>query len=120
SHTQEEMPGLVALAEGWPAVIGLAALLPSPVRPEGTEVPETLHEYFAEELYHGLGEELRWSVAQLSIAPSIHDDLSRALFGRRSRVVLNEGYRSGFLTKDANSYEMHPLLRQFLRTKLND
>jgi LuxR family maltose regulon positive regulatory protein len=117
-ETYEEMPGLVALAEGWPAVIGLAALLPSPLPSEGSEVPETLHEYFAEELYHGLSEELRWNLSQLSLAPSVDERLSRALFGARSRSVLEKGHRSGFLSRQLNAYEMHPLLRRFLRTKL--
>jgi LuxR family maltose regulon positive regulatory protein len=117
-ETYEEMPGLVALAEGWPAVIGLAALLPSPLPSEGSEVPETLHEYFAEELYHGLSEELRWNLSQLSLAPSVDERLSRALFGARARSVLEEGHRSGFLTRQLNAYEIHPLLRQFLRAKL--
>jgi LuxR family maltose regulon positive regulatory protein len=117
-ETYEEMPGLVALAEGWPAVIGLAALLPSPLPSEGSEVPETLHEYFAEELYHGLSEELRWNLSQLSLAPSVDERLSRALFGARARSVLEAGHRSGFLSRQLSSYEMHPLLRRFLRTKL--
>ena len=112
------MPGLVALAEGWPAVIGLAALLPSALPSEGSEVPETLHEYFAEELYHGLSEELRWNLSQLSLAPSVDERLGRALFGARARSVLEEGHRSGFLTRQLNAYEMHPLLRRFLRAKL--
>jgi LuxR family maltose regulon positive regulatory protein len=119
-ETYEEIPGLVALAEGWPAVIGLAALLPSPLPAHGSEVPDTLHEYFAEELFHGLTDELRWNLTQLSIAPTVGERLGRALFGVRVRKVLEEGHRSGFLTKQANTYEMHPLLRQFLRAKLTE
>jgi LuxR family maltose regulon positive regulatory protein len=119
-ETYEEMPGLVALAEGWPAVIGLAALLPTSLPTKGSEVPETLHDYFAEELYHSLTEDLRRNLLQLSIGPSVDERLTRALFGRRAQVVLEEGHRSGFLTRQFNSYEMHPLLRRFLRTKLQE
>jgi ATP/maltotriose-dependent transcriptional regulator MalT len=118
-ETYEEMPGLVALAEGWPAVIGLAALLPNRLPAEGSEIPETLHDYFAEELFHGLAPELRWNLAQLSLAPLLHDRLGRVLFGQRASLVFEEGHRSGFLTKQIASYEMHPLLRQFLRAKLD-
>src|SRR5437879_3696772 len=39
--------GLVALAEGWPAVIGLAALTEGRKLPEST-APSTLYDYFAE------------------------------------------------------------------------
>jgi LuxR family maltose regulon positive regulatory protein len=116
----EEMPGLVALAEGWPAVIGLAALVPTPLPSEDREIPETLHDYFAEELYHGLSNELRWNLAQLSLAQSLHDRLGRALFGACATEVFEGGHRSGFLSKQFASYEMHPLLRRFLRAKLSE
>jgi LuxR family maltose regulon positive regulatory protein len=120
SGSHEEMPGLVALAEGWPAVIGLAAFLRGPLRKRDNEVPETLHEYFAEELYHGLSEDLRWQLSQLALAPTLDDHLVRALFGKRAHAILGEGHQSGFLNIDGSSYEMHPLLRQFLRVKLAD
>ena len=119
AKSHDEMPGLVSLAEGWPAVIGLAALLPSRLPPSGTDLPETLHEYFAEELYHGLSDELRWNVFQLSLGSAIDDSVTHALFGKRGSVVLEQAYRSGFLTKETG-YELHPLLRQFLRTKSSD
>jgi ATP/maltotriose-dependent transcriptional regulator MalT len=120
AQSHDDMPGLVSLADGWPAVIGLAALLPSPLPADGTEVPETLHEYFAEELYHGLSDELQWNVFQLSLAHAVDDLLTHALFGKRSSAVLEEAHRSGFLTREGITYEMHPLLRQFLRTKSVD
>jgi ATP/maltotriose-dependent transcriptional regulator MalT len=118
SNRHEEMTGLVALAEGWPAVIGLAALLPAPFLSGETDVPETLHEYFAEELYQGLSDDTKWGLAQLALAPSIDDELIQALFGKAGAGVLQEAERAGFLTSDGGSYEMHPLLRQFLRSKL--
>jgi len=120
SGTHEEMPGLVALAEGWPAVIGLAAFLRGPLRKSNNEMPETLHDYFAEELYQGLSEELRWRLSQLALAPTLDDHLLRALFGKHAQSILEEGHHSGFLNRDASLYEMHPLLRQFLRVKLAD
>lgn len=100
-------------------MIGLAALLPSPMSNTHEEVPETLHEYFAEELYQGLSEEMRWSLTRLALAPSVDDRVVKAVFGDKG-AVLESGYRSGFLTKDASGYEMHPLLRHFLRTKMRD
>jgi ATP/maltotriose-dependent transcriptional regulator MalT len=120
SGAHEEMPGLVALAEGWPAVIGLAAFLRRPLRTSNTEVPETLHEYFAEELYQGLSEDIRWPLAQLALAPTLDGYLLRALFGQRAQKILDEAHHGGFLNRDGSSYEMHPLLRQFLRVKLAD
>jgi len=118
SHTHDDMPGLVSLAEGWPAVIGLAALVTEPLHAADEDVPETLHEFFAEELYQGLEPQLKWSLTQLSMAPSINERVMRLVFGDRVRVLLEDGYRCGFLTRGQHGYEMHPLLRQFLRTKI--
>jgi ATP/maltotriose-dependent transcriptional regulator MalT len=118
--SHEEMPGLVSLAEGWPAVIGLAALLPSRVAQNAGDIPETLHEYFAEELFQCLSEKLKWNLARLSLAPAITEQIARALFGDEGALVLRRGYRAGFLSKGPNGYEMHPLLRRFLRTKLRE
>jgi LuxR family maltose regulon positive regulatory protein len=118
-HQQGQLlPGLVGLAEGWPAVIGLAALLPPTAPPEGRDVPQALHEYFAEELYHALPFDLRNDLARLSIAPAIDQRLTALLFGPKGELVLERGSRSGFLTNVGEAYEMHPLLRKFLRTKL--
>jgi DNA-binding CsgD family transcriptional regulator/tetratricopeptide (TPR) repeat protein len=118
AHTHDEMPGLVSLAEGWPAVIGLAALLREPMHLTKAEVPDTLHEFFAEELYQGLEQTLKWSMTQLSLASSIDERVARSLFGEASNSILLGGYRSGFLSRGAQGYEMHPLLRQFLRSKV--
>jgi LuxR family maltose regulon positive regulatory protein len=120
SNRHREMTGLVALAEGWPAVIGLAALIPEPLLSGDTAVPETLHEYFAEELYQGLRADTKWALTQLALAPSINTGLLQALFGQRSASVMSEGERTGFLTSNGDSYDMHPLLRQFLRSKLSE
>jgi LuxR family transcriptional regulator, maltose regulon positive regulatory protein len=117
ARTHEELPGLVSLAEGWPAVIGLAALVPYPPPDSASEVPETLHEYFAQELYHAIDEDARWDVVALSIASNIDDGVAQALFGRRGHDVVENAYRGGFLTKASGRYEMHPLVRQFLHLK---
>jgi ATP/maltotriose-dependent transcriptional regulator MalT len=118
SHSHEEMPGLVSLADGWPAVIGLAALLTEPMQPTKDDVPETLHEFFAEELYQGLDDDLKWSLIQLSFGPSVDERVSRAVLGESSNSILQQGHRSGFLSRGRDGYEMHPLLRHFLRSKI--
>jgi LuxR family maltose regulon positive regulatory protein len=115
---QGALSGLVALAEGWPAVIGLASLVRSPVLLAGDEIPETLHSYFAEELYQDIDREAQWNLVQLSLAVSIDSDLATTLFGGRGKDVLEHGYERGFLSRDGEVYDLHPLLRQFLRSKL--
>ena len=45
--------GILALAGGWPAVVGLASLTTSesPLPDDGLDLPEQLYEFFAEEVY---------------------------------------------------------------------
>ena len=115
----EVASGLVALASGWPAVIGLAALTPQSLASVQSELPETLHDYFAEELYQAFPDDLRTSLAELSLAPTITADTVRALFGREAAVLLEQAAIHGFLAPSADErFEIHPLLRQFLRSKL--
>ena len=56
------LAGLVALAEGWPAVIGLASLVQAPALASNNDIPEALHSYFAEELYQEIEPELQWNL----------------------------------------------------------
>jgi LuxR family transcriptional regulator, maltose regulon positive regulatory protein len=115
---QTGLSGLVALAEGWPAVIGLASLVKSPVLFAGDEIPETLHSYFAEELYQDLTAEAQWNLVQLSLAATIDSDLAGTLFAARGKEVLEHADARGFLSREGDTYDLHPLLRQFLRSKL--
>src|SRR5262249_14813351 len=67
----------------------------------------------------GLEKRLQWSLIQLSLGPSIDECVSREVFGEGADSVLQRGYRCGFLSRDRQGYEMHPLLRQFLRSKVS-
>ena len=114
------MLSVLAHTGGWPAVIGLAALTKSPLLPTNT-IPQALYEYFAEELYQAAEEGIRWGLCQTAIPPSIDRELANALFGERtSDLVLNEAVRLGILNPDREKFELHPLLRAFLQTKLRE
>jgi LuxR family maltose regulon positive regulatory protein len=120
AKSHEQIPGLVTLAEGWPAVIGLAALVPYALPDDTSAIPETLHEFFAEELYDAVDPATRAAAVELSVAPTISDDVANAMFGEDGGAVLEASCRNGFLTKVGSGYEMHPLVRQFLKTKSAD
>ena len=113
-----EAPGLVALAEGWPAVIGLAALA------EGFELPsdsveEALYDYFAEELYQVAAPPVQSGLCKLALAPSITRSVGEAVLGNDLQDVLDAGFHLGFLSSvHRGAGEMHPLVRRFLETKL--
>ena len=71
---------LVERAEGWPAVIGLAALMENLKLPQD-DLPTKLYDYFAEEVYLQAEPAVRWGLCQLALAPMINTDLAEHLFG---------------------------------------
>jgi LuxR family maltose regulon positive regulatory protein len=113
--------GLVALAEGWPAVIGLAALADGPIPSEGS-VPGALYDYFAEELYQKTNRQIQSHLSVLALTPSLAREVIVDLFGETdSDIVLSEACRLGFVApRQGGVLEMHPLLRTFLLSKFNE
>ncbi|MEX2646348.1 MAG: LuxR C-terminal-related transcriptional regulator [Gaiellaceae bacterium] len=116
----EEVAGLMALTEGWPAVIGLASLSSEPVVSEA-EMPDTLYEYCAEELFQKFPRELRAALCTIALAPSISVDLLRELFGEKAARIAHAAEEGGFVTRGkSGDFDMHPLLRTFLLAKLDE
>src|SRR6266508_4339360 len=116
----EEVAGLMALTEGWPAVIGLASLSTEPVVSEA-ELPDTLYEYCAEELFQKFPRVLRTALCTIALAPSISVELLRELFGEEAARVAHAAEEGGFVTRSkSGDFDMHPLLRTFLLAKLEE
>ena len=115
-----EASGIVALADGWPAVIGLASLTKRLDLPEDS-IPDTLHEYFAEELYRTAEPDVRVGLSQLAIIPTITAEVAELVLGPMAELTLAEGVRLGFLMSPTRGgFELHPLLRAFLTAKLQE
>ena len=57
SSNSDHLSGLMALAQGWPAVIGLASLTSTAFATTQDDVPEALYDFFASELYRELDED---------------------------------------------------------------
>jgi LuxR family maltose regulon positive regulatory protein len=111
---------LLEQAAGWPAVIGLAALTGALAMPAG-DLPSALYDYFAEELYQAAEPGVRWGLCQLAIPPSIDIELAQFLFGAETAgLVLDHAVRLGIVAPDKGTFELQPLLRRFLETKLDE
>jgi len=121
AHRGEHASTLVERAEGWPAVIGLAALTDSRTLPDD-ELPAQLFEYFAEEVYLQAEPAVRWGLCQLAIAPTITADVAQTLFGEETGLlILEHANRLGVLGSDSGKrYALHPLLRRFLEAKVRE
>jgi len=115
-----DVTDLLAQAAGWPAVIGLAALTGARTLPE-RDLPSPLYDYFAEELYQAAEPGVRWGLCQLAISPFIDLELARKLFGSdTAALVLDHAVRLGIVSPERGRFEVHPLLRKFLETKLEE
>ena len=112
--------GLVALADGWPAVIGLAALTPNAITlDEG--FPDELHEYFAEELFVSLPADTQEGLCRLALVPVVTRETAHKVLGTSAEHVLEEARDAGmFATQKPQDMVFHPLLRTFLLHKLRD
>jgi ATP/maltotriose-dependent transcriptional regulator MalT len=112
---------LIALAEGWPAIIGLASFAEKALPPKTGVLPPALHSYIADELFVSIDPAARTGLAELSLLSSPSVRLARSLLGPKSSLVVDEGRRVGFLTEEGDGvFAIHPLLRAFLRRKLRD
>jgi LuxR family maltose regulon positive regulatory protein len=105
-------PEFLTSMQGWPALIGLAAVATS--RPLARyPVTSSPDDYLTEELYDAASPELRSRLCDVALAPT--DRLVEYLFsGASARNLLDEGLRLGFLTQHASSFELHPVVREFL------
>jgi LuxR family transcriptional regulator, maltose regulon positive regulatory protein len=112
------LPQLVALADGWPAVIGLAALTAADQIDEA--LPDTLYDFLADELYHAASPSLQKALPQFALAPVLSNELLESLFGSAAADLLAEARRLGFLSAATAEADIHPLLRTFLLEKIPD
>jgi ATP/maltotriose-dependent transcriptional regulator MalT len=110
--------GLTQLADGWPAVVGLAGLTTAPLE-INAELPDALYEYFAEEVYAGLDTDTRNKLALLAMAPSLDWELARAIVGNESgEAVCRTALASGILEERGGRLDFHPLARSFLESRV--
>ena len=111
---------LVELAQGWPAVLALAALSSAPP-PDLTATPH-LYSFFAEEIYQRIDPSLRRALCELALYDVGGRRLALQLLGPdEAQRVVEAGVDSGFLTEAADGrLDMHPLLRAFLERKLSE
>ena len=116
--TARQLRQIVSQAKGWPAVLGLAALVKARRAPEAS-VPDALHEFFADELFEQADASLQDDLLALAVMPQVVADVSGRVLGiPRAERALNQAINLGFLTVGEGSTDLHPLLRHFLREKL--
>jgi LuxR family maltose regulon positive regulatory protein len=113
-------PNFLRRASGWPAVIGLAALTAEATTPAET-MPNTLYNYFADELYQAASPSSRQALSILAVSPRLTRAAADAILGANvAKKILEEAADIGILVMRGAEVEIHPLLREFLRGKLSE
>jgi ATP/maltotriose-dependent transcriptional regulator MalT len=116
----ESVRNLWAYTKGWPAAIHLAALIGNADLPADT-LPPQLHQYFAEELYQEASPFVRDGLLRLATLPTLNRSAVDRALGSSAEAVCNEAFELGFLTREGpGEFDLHPLLRTFLSSKLHE
>ncbi len=107
-------------AEGWPAVLALAAAATIPEPPDTSgALPGALHRYLAEELFQAASTELQRTLLTLALLGEMRQALVERDFGTPLDGLLEEARTLGFDSGE-DEFEIHPLIREFLLTKLSE
>jgi ATP/maltotriose-dependent transcriptional regulator MalT len=111
------VPGLVSIAEGWPAVIGLAATASRLSLPDEV-LTSTIYDFVAEEVFQSLSGEEQSLLMRLAVAPRIDGRVITELLAETSRENIHQLTTAGLLSHaHADEFDIHPLLRSFLLEK---
>jgi LuxR family transcriptional regulator, maltose regulon positive regulatory protein len=116
-RTDAAASGLVSLANGWPAVIGLASVSSAEFATAAEGVPASLYSFFAEEVFSALGGNVQQGLTTLSVAPVLDRDLVDALLGDTAEGVVESALDVGILVERDSRLDLHPLARAFLEEK---
>jgi serine/threonine-protein kinase PknK len=117
-RSDEAVRTLVLQAEGWPALIGLAALTASHEIPD-ERVSEALYRYFAEEVIRRESPEAERLMLLASVPLAIDARAAREVLHVEDAEPLLDGLvTDGLLQPSGSQFRFHPLLRAFLRHKL--
>ena len=119
SRAPDEIDELVALSAGWPAVIGLASVN-SDIKAPDVDMPLTLYEFFAEEVYSSAPPEIQEGLERLAYMRPASPINAVDMLGEGAGAVLSRGLELGFLATvgDDRTLELHPLIRVLLKRKL--
>jgi DNA-binding CsgD family transcriptional regulator len=117
-RSERSTTGLVLLANGWPAVIGLASASSAEIGEDVDQVPESLYRFFADEVFGALGGNVRQGLTTLAVAPLLDHELAADLLGSdAAEIVCSAALDVGLLVERGPHLDLHPLARAFLEER---
>ena len=117
-ETARRNADLVERARGWPAVVSLAAQANTARTSPTDDTASTLFRFFAEELFHATSPTLQEQLITLALLPRLSRELVEATLGGDPQPVIDQSIECGFASPSGDSAELHPLVRDYLLTKL--
>jgi len=109
---------IVELARGWPAVIGLAAHTELGPVNAADDPTATAFRFVAEELFRNTKPRVRERLLTLALLPDLSRDLVSAAIDADPDAVVEEAVASGLANGNEETPEVHPLVREYLWTKV--
>jgi LuxR family maltose regulon positive regulatory protein len=105
---------LMRSADGWPAVLGLAALSGDVDFTSSRLLSHTLYDFLASELLATAREETQEALMLLAIASVADIDVARAILGGADAPIDEAVARGLLAVTERKSLSIHPLLRELL------
>ena len=106
---------LMRTAEGWPAVLGLAAMSGDVDFTSGRLLSHTLYDFLASELLAGAAAETQDALMLLAVASISDLEVAHTVLGVDAKGLIDDAVARGLLgVTDRKSISLHPLLRELL------
>ncbi|MGZ4391908.1 MAG: hypothetical protein ACXVRK_07315 [Gaiellaceae bacterium] len=116
----DSLTALLETTQGWPVVIGLAAVAGNSVVPDAPSI-EALYDFLAEEVFNAASPETRALLCRLAFLSSPTLDTARQLGdGATVDQRLKEAARLGLIERERTELRLHPLLREFLKARFGE
>lgn len=127
--TDEEVRSFLVRTDGW--VAGLVCMLDSAKTedvfsgPVDMRKPDEVFEYFANEFFQKLNDEVRVFLMKTSVLPTMTSGMAEELTGnKRSEDIISELVHKNYFIQthasDQICYQYHPLFREFLIARLEE
>ena len=106
---------LMRTADGWPAVLGLAAMSGDVDFTSSRLLSHTLYEFLASELLGAATEETQTALMLLAVASVTEVEVARTLLGAVTDTLIAESVIRGLaVVAERKALSLHPLLRELL------
>jgi LuxR family transcriptional regulator, maltose regulon positive regulatory protein len=112
---------LMRTADGWPAVLGLAAMSGDVDFTSSRLLSHTLYEFLASELLAAATEETQAGLMLLAVASITDVEVARSVLGADADEMIEDAVARGLVTvTERKALSLHPLLRELLIRRFED